>query len=94
MTDPDQHRDKRQRIGEAAELDHTIHPTNHERQPKKEENSATPAMGDIEMQDSAGDPALDELEKDMGEPFLLCRSSKALFSAVFSTVSCLLTQSL
>lgn len=88
MADPDQHRDKRQRTGDGAELDHTIHPTNHERQLKQEdeEKSDIPTIGDIEMHDGAGDPELDELEKDMGEPFLLCRSSKALLS--LPAVSC------
>lgn len=83
MNDPDQHRDKRQRIGDGMDMDGSMHPTNHERQSTQDVKSrAIPTDGDVTMQDSTNDPNLDELEKDMGEPFLLCRSSKALFMSM------------
>ena len=79
MNDPDQHRDKRQRMGDGMEVDGSMHPTNHERQSTQDvKDRAKPLEQDVAMQDSTSDPNLDELEKDMGEPFLLCRSSKAL----------------
>ena len=59
------------------DLDESMLPTNHERRSKKEDEGTSPRLGDIEMQDSAGDPDLDELDKDIGEPYLSCRSSKA-----------------
>lgn len=86
MNDPDRHRDKRQRIGDENEMDvdHSIHATNHERPPRNNVNDNTaPLTDDVAMQDSKGDPNLDVLEKDMGEPFLLCRSSKALFYPLY-----------
>jgi len=56
------------------DLDESMLPTNHERRSKKEDEGTSPRLGDIEMQDSAGDPDLDELDKDIGEPYLSCRS--------------------
>jgi hypothetical protein len=87
MNDPDQHRDKRQRTGDEMDLDDTALPTNHERQPdEKAPKGNAPEAQDTSMQDTSSDP-LDELEKDMGEPFLLCGSSKALYMfTVLSTV--------
>lgn len=79
MADPDHHRDKRQRVGDGMDLDGPMQPTNHERQPMAPtQEGAASNMEDTALQASTSDPDLDELEKDMGEPFLLCRSSKAL----------------
>jgi hypothetical protein len=75
--DLEQHRNKRQRT-DAMDLDSSILPTNHERLEK--EDATMPQIDDIQMTDTSGNSGLDALEKDMGEPFLLCRSSKAVLS--------------
>lgn len=82
MNDPDQHRDKRRRLEDENEMDlgKTLPPSNHDRGPESgTESSSIPLTKDLANQKSKSDPNLDELEKDMGEPFLLCRSSKALY---------------
>jgi hypothetical protein len=84
--DADQHRDKRQRReeplvekGAEMEVDESILPTNHERSTEmKKEETATPHVTMIEQEQDGSAESLEQLEKDMGQPFLLCRSSKAL----------------
>jgi hypothetical protein len=73
--DSDQHRSKRQRT-DPMDLDSSILPTNHERLEKEE--ATTPQLDDAQITDTIPNSGLDALEKDMGEPFLLCRSSKAV----------------
>ena len=79
MNDPDQHRDKRQRrdedLKDEMELDQSVLPTNHNRLP--EDPTQTIEEVDVRMEDQRVNPALEQLEKDMDEPFLLSRSSKA-----------------
>ena len=92
--DPDQHRDKRQRIEEgnagnddAMEMDSSILPSNHDRSVEvKEEEAATPDVMKGEREQTEIGESLDQLQKDMGEPFLLCRSSKALYVQPYSYV--------
>ena len=94
--DPDQHRDKRQRLepheaetGEAMDVDSSLLPTNHERSAQvKKEEAPTPNVLKVEQEQEQDQIAetLEQLHKDMGEPFLLCRSSKALYVQSFFAV--------
>jgi hypothetical protein len=77
--DPDQHRDKRQRRDDdkqdEMEVDCSISPTNHERsKDEKEEDLSDEAA---KVRENRTKAALEQLDDDMGEPFLLGRSSKA-----------------
>jgi hypothetical protein len=83
----DQHRDKRQRLEsptqdttETMELDPASHPTNHDRNVAvKQEQGLTPnALTTEDSQIDSHNSSLDDLQKDMGDAFLLGRSSKAL----------------
>jgi hypothetical protein len=88
MNDLDQHRDKRRKVGSEMDLDKPLHPTNHDRERQSgAEPCSNPGAEDSVMQDSKSDPSLNELENDMGEPFLLCRSSKALSLPSYAIIS-------
>ena len=92
LDDADQHRNKRQKVephenGDNGEVpvNTSLLATNHERQSEsKQEEGQSPAMADIEMGGdqqetrNAEDASLERLEEDMGDAFLLCRSSKTL----------------
>jgi hypothetical protein len=79
----DQHRDKRRKMEgdsndatEVMEVDRPTQPTNHDRSVLKEE-STTPNITAPEITvESTDNGSLDQLEKDMGDAFLLGRSSK------------------
>ncbi len=96
VEDPDQHRDKRQRLepheaetGDAMDVDSSILPTNHDRSAEmKKEEAATPNVLKMEQEQEQDEIAetLEQLHQDMGEPFLLCRSSKALHVQSFLAV--------
>lgn len=77
--DSDQHRDKRQRRDDdrqdEMEVDHSILPTNHDR--LKEESEESKIGDSVPVQEQKTTAALEQLDQDMGEPFLLSRSSKA-----------------
>ena len=92
LDDADQHRNKRQKV-ESHEngnngddsVNASLLATNHERQNvSKQEDGQSPAMADIEMggdqqeMQNTEDASLERLEEDMGDAFLLCRSSKTL----------------
>lgn len=89
--DADQHRDKRQRreedVKDDMELDHSILPTNHDRS-EFQESGKPAADADVELRAGQSDAALEQLEKDMGEPFLLCRSSKAHSQGIYLVAMC------
>lgn len=93
--DADQHRDKRQRRDEGPEQsthsDGSILPTNHDRSIKEEEDFASHQPQDVEMQDSKATSMLEELDKDVGEPFLLGRSRKTHLFVAASSKDCVLT---
>ena len=80
--DQDQHRDKRQKLDNEGEkvtgtmdLEPATQPTNHDRNEpsQKEDVSATEVMEDVT---DTNEVSLDQLRKDMGDAFLLGRSSK------------------
>ena len=80
--DSDQHRDKRQKTEpdrqenvDAMEVERPTQPTNHDRnaEVKLEEEIPSEVVADID------NTSLDQLQKDMGDAFLLGRSSKALY---------------
>ena len=84
--DPDQHRDKRQKREsdsheaiDAMEVERSTQPTNHDRNVdvKKEETT-------LHTIPESDDTSLDQLQKDMGDAFLLGRSSKALYATLIS----------
>lgn len=73
----DSHRDKRQKLRSVEgqekddmDVEMAIEATNHDRQTENFAGSSTLTNGD--------GITLDQLQEDMGEPFLLCRSSKTL----------------
>ncbi|RMZ90547.1 hypothetical protein DV736_g2224, partial [Chaetothyriales sp. CBS 134916] len=85
LPDPDQHRDKRQRFDEANTIDteDPIRLPSHEGSAlrhKEDTSIPTPTPNamdmdmDMDQQPESVRDTLDELQKDMGEPFLLCRS--------------------
>jgi hypothetical protein len=84
--DPDQHRNKRQRMesdvqetADSMEVESSIQPTNHDRSVDlKKEESASPNVMVDPLNQPSDDASLDQLQKDMGDAFLLGRSSKAL----------------
>ena len=85
--DADHHRDKRQKLESdgqetpnTMELDRPAQPTNHDRnkEMKKEEGTSPNAVVDDLSKTHSDDAPLDQLQKDMGDAFLLGRSSKAL----------------
>ena len=84
IEEADQHRDKRQRLEpqrneDAMEVNASMLPTNHERQkPMKEEGGSSPKVADIALNLETDDVSHEQLQKDMGGAFLLCRSSIAL----------------
>ncbi|RMD43456.1 hypothetical protein DV735_g1671, partial [Chaetothyriales sp. CBS 134920] len=77
LPDPDQHRDKRQRFDAPDNMDteDRISLASHQDDflPHKQETSS-PSLMDIDPQHQPRRDQLDELQNDMGEPFLLCRS--------------------
>lgn len=83
--EPDQHRDKRPRLddprndeGDQMELKPLTQATNHDR----EDQCGRAGSAHTEQREIGGrsvdETTLEQLQKDMGEAFLLCRSSKAL----------------
>ena len=90
LDDADQHRNKRQKVeshanGNKDEVSGNtpLLATNLEQQNYcKEEEGQTSAMADIEMNSdlqaaqNVKEVSLEQLEEDMGDAFLLCRSSK------------------
>ena len=87
--DPDQHRDKRQRMENPMEEktdvmdvdDGSLLPTNHERSKNIKANEPTSSrnvMADLSRDEI--EESLDQLRKDMGEPHLLRKSSKTHFA--------------
>ena len=92
--DPDQHRDKRQRMepreagnADAMDMDSSVLPTNHDRSAEeKKEEGATPNVLKEELGENEIGDSLDQLQKDMGDPFLLCSSSKALYEQLYFPV--------
>lgn len=80
--DSDQHRDKRQKVEpdrhenvDTMEVERPTQPTNHDRnaEVKKEGEVPSEVVAEIDK------ISLDQLQKDMGDAFLLGRSSKALY---------------
>jgi hypothetical protein len=84
LEDVDQHRDKRPRLDGAGGDDEQIkveeestRATNHDRQDEMETDDIKP---DPILSARAVETTLEQLQKDMGEAFLLCRSSKSCFA--------------
>lgn len=99
--DIDQHRDKRQKVSgvdtvkeESIEVDARSRPTNHERQPHpgaglgSSSNAEANTLREDQQRPSSHDASLEQLQKDMGEAFLICKSSKTLSPAVPPLVTC------
>lgn len=85
MEDSDRHRDKRQRIeqesaaDDSMEVDNSAQSTNHDRNDiVKKEEGLIPKVIVEDLSNNTDDSALDQLQKDMGDAFLLGRSSKTL----------------
>jgi hypothetical protein len=71
---------------EVMEVDRPTQPTNHDRSAKEE--SATPKIMAPEIiVESTDDGSLDQLEKDMGDAFLLGRSSKFVLDLFLTCVN-------
>ena len=82
MEDTDQHRDKRARLDHDGdedmsrmEIDSTTQPTNHDRQDSRDTDGQ---QGQTSGFTDATSQAAMQQQKDLGEPFLLRRSSKTL----------------
>lgn len=87
--EPDQHRDKRPRLddprndeGDQIELEPVTQATNHDREDLLDTDNGRAGSAHTEHREIGGrsvdETTLEQLQKDMGEAFLLCRSSKAL----------------
>ena len=81
--DSDQHRDKRQKTEpdrqenvDTMEVERPTQPTNHDRnaEVKKEDEAPLAVVAETD------NTSLDQLQKDMGDAFLLGGSSKALYA--------------
>jgi len=92
--DSDQHRDKRQKLDSSGqdstkmmEAEYSTQPTNHDRNEEvKKEEGTTPHVTVEDFTNSSDDVTLDQLQKDMGEAFLLGRSSKTLCLPIIISV--------
>jgi hypothetical protein len=95
MEDTDQHRDKRARIDssgpeelERMEVESARHATNHDRNDEMDIDSKDAEADSLKAVALAGDEkTLENLQKDMGDAFLLCRSSKTLSPSTTYTFS-------
>ena len=91
IEDSDQHRDKRQKMEtdtrgdeDKMEVARSIKPMNHDRNAEVKEEDEMPPQLQVESDEIS----LDQLQKDMGDAFLLGRSSKALHVIL---LTCILT---
>jgi cell division protein FtsX len=95
VDDADRHRDKRQRrdSGREEEVDQMeVEPitqaTNHDRNDEMEVDGAAKVVGGVSAaQLMVDEKTLEQLQEDMGDAFLLCRSSKTLPSSATYNLS-------
>ncbi len=93
MEDIDQHRDKRQKMevdrhenADTMEVERTTQPTNHNRNADvkvEEEKEEKEEEEEDKIVVDSDNTTLDQLQEDMGDAFLLGRSSKALLIILF-----------